>query len=141
MWIALLSPLVGQQLWLGVAAHGSPAAATESLSAAAQDVIEPVLSAPATWALALLWGVAALALPEIVRRSSFTATIVGAAIWAAAVTLGGTLVAQAGGLTAAGEPRGALITLLVVTALIVIGSTLSRSMADHRLSGRPSGAT
>jgi hypothetical protein len=85
LWLVLASPLAGKDLYLGRPAPApSPAAWTASLQVAGHDVFGPLFSTGA-FAPALVWALAALVLPWIVRGRSPAADIVRALVWAALV--------------------------------------------------------
>ena len=118
-WTVLLAePLLGRTLVFGTPAgmpdrpgfDGAP-------GITAGDVIAPLCSSGALL-LAVIWGVAALVLPWLVRGRSLQADIVGAAMWsagtaAAVIALGEWLGDRAG----QAEPRGAVLGAIAAGAL------------------------
>jgi hypothetical protein len=118
-WIALAEPLAGRDLFLGRASGtGAPAAWAGSAGDAARDALTPLLASGAL-AVLILWAIAAVALPyAVVRAPSPLAVIVGAAAWAAALTVGCGLVAGAlRGAVAHPDARGAAAGALTGAAL------------------------
>ncbi len=119
-WLLLAEPLLARRLWLGAPSAVPPRAVWESsLTGAATHVIGPLLS-PGAALGALLWGVAALLLPWIVRGSRAVLDVAAAAVWAIALTLAAP--ALDAGLSAGAHPlpRGAVIGA-VVGGLIAVG--------------------
>ncbi len=118
-WTVLLAePLLGATLVFG-APEGMPDRASfdGAPGITAGDVIAPLCSSGALL-LAVIWGVAALVLPWVVRGRSLQADLVGASMWsagtaAAAIALGEWLGDRAG----QAEPRGAVLGAVVAGAL------------------------
>jgi hypothetical protein len=126
-WLTLAGPLLGRDLWL-VAAHGTPphSAWEGSLSLAAAHVIAPVLALGVLLG-ALLWGVAAVVLPLIVRGQSAVRDVAAVAVWSAAIVAATPeLDAGLNAHAAHPSPRGALLgaalgALVAVSARAVRG--------------------
>ena len=109
-WLTLAEPLLGRRLWLPAPA-GSPARTVweSSLAAAAGHVVGPALSLGVLLG-AVLWALAALSLPWIVRGRSALSDLIAAAAWSAAIAVA--TPALDAGLPAAGAyaaPRGAIL--------------------------------
>jgi eukaryotic-like serine/threonine-protein kinase len=84
-WLALAAPLLGHELWLREPAGTPPRAAWEgSVSLAATHVIGPLLAFGVLLG-ALLWAVAAIVLPWIVRGRSAALDLVAVTVWSAAI--------------------------------------------------------
>jgi hypothetical protein len=124
--LALAEPLLARHLWLGPA-PGTPLRSSweGSLSGAAAHVIWPLFSL-AVLLGALLWALAAAALPLLVRGRSAALDVVGAVVWAAALAAASPAVD--GGLAshaARGTPRG-LILGTVLGAAVAVGARALR---------------
>jgi hypothetical protein len=109
-WLTLAGPLLGHKLWLDPP-HGTPrhSAWEGSLSLAATHVIAPVLVI-GVLSGALLWGVAAVVLPFVVRGYSAVRDVAAVAVWSAALVVATPVLAA--GLNAHAvhpSPRGALL--------------------------------
>ncbi len=128
-WLALAEPLLERVLLLGPS-PGTPAdtgPARESAAAAAQDVLAPLLSHGAL-ALAVVWALAAVVLPWVVRGRSARADVVGAALWAAG--LAGGLGAVAAALPWDGGPpsvRGLVGSAVLAGILAVLARAVRAS--------------
>ena len=109
-WTALAQPLLGQRLWLAPAAGMPARSAWEgSLSVCAQHVIGPLLTLGVLLG-AMLWALAGVCLPWLVRGRSALADLLAAAAWSAAILLAAP--ALDAGLAAGAsraEPRGAVL--------------------------------
>jgi hypothetical protein len=108
LWLALAEVLTGHDYLFGIA-DGTLQRADwqESISAAASDGLGPLLSGPAL-APAVVWAAFAVLLPLLVRGRWLALDVLGAGLWAVALTV--TLTAMGDMLaatTALGEPRGA----------------------------------
>jgi hypothetical protein len=86
-WLTLSEPLVARRLWLG-SAVGTPARSAweGSIDLTAGHVIDPLLSLGVLLG-ALLWAVAAVALPWLVRGRSALLDLGAASVWSAGVFL------------------------------------------------------
>ncbi len=119
-WLTLAGPLLGRELWLRAPPGTPPRSAWEgSLSLAAAHVVAPVLALGVLLG-ALLWGVAAVVLPLIVRGHSAVRDVAAVALWSA-VMVAATPELDAG-LTAHvahPSPRGALLGA-VLGALVAV---------------------
>jgi hypothetical protein len=93
-WLALAEALNGRRLLLGPIASAKPRAAWESSAPAAVSHVIAPLCTPAHLAPALLWAVAALVLPWIVRRASGRQRAVFAAAWAGALIVASLVLAH-----------------------------------------------
>lgn len=117
-WLVLASPLSGKDVYLG-RPQPSPSVAiwTRSLHVAAHDVLGPLFSSGA-FAPAVVWALAAVVLPWLVRGRSPAADIVRAVVWAALVVASTVAVLNAvhypGPIHAAvvGAAAGALVALV-----------------------------
>jgi hypothetical protein len=109
-WLTLAGPLLGRVLWLD-APHGTPphSAWEGSVGLAATHVLAPVLAVGVLLG-ALLWAVAAVVLPFVVRGYSALRDVVAVAMWSA-VLVAATPVLAAGlnAHAAHPSPRGALL--------------------------------
>ncbi len=125
-WLTLAGPLLGRELWLG-APHGTPphSAWEGSLSLAAAHVVAPVLALGVLLG-ALLWGVAAVVLPLIVRGYSAARDLAAVAVWSA-VVVAATPELDAGlnAHAAHPSPRGALLGA-VLGALVAVAARAVR---------------
>jgi hypothetical protein len=125
-WLTLAGPLLGRELWLG-APHGTPphSAWEGSLSLAAAHVVAPVLALGVLLG-ALLWGVAAVALPLIVRGSSAVRDVAAVAVWSAVmVAATPELAAGLNAHAAHPSPRGAVLGA-VLGALVAVAARAVR---------------
>jgi hypothetical protein len=119
-WLTLAEPLLSAHLWLGERAGTPPRAAWESsLSAAASHVVGPLI---ATGVLlgALLWAVAAVTLPWLVRGRNAALDLLAAALWSGAVVWFAPAID--GGLRSGAphpEPRGAVLGAVLGAAVAV----------------------
>lgn len=127
-WLTLAGPLLGREVWLD-APHGMPAhsAWEGSLSLAAAHVLAPVLALGVLLG-ALLWGVAAVVLPLIVRGYSAVRDVAAVAVWSA-VMVASTPVLDAGLNTHAAHPspRGMLLGA-VLGALVAVAAVAARAV-------------
>jgi hypothetical protein len=125
-WLVLAEPLLARRLWLGPA-PGTPARAVweGSLGSSAAHVIAPLLSAGVALG-ALLWAVAALVLPWIVRGRSAALDVVAAVTWTAAVAAAApALDAGLGAATQHATPRG-LVLGAVLAGLAAVAARALR---------------
>lgn len=124
-WLALAESLTSQRLLAGPAPGVAGRESWEGSAVdAARDALWPLLSAGAL-ALAVLWGLAAILLPALVRGRSAALDLVGAAAWAAA------LAAATGALTQAlllDPPRG-LAAGAVAAGAVAIAARAVRGRA------------
>jgi len=109
-WLMLAGPLFARDLWLAAPA-GTPAHAVweGSVSSAAAHVLAPMLSLGALLG-AILWALAAVVLPWIVRGRSAAFDVVGATVWSAALASAARMLDS--GLAATGAhpmPRSAIL--------------------------------
>ena len=82
-WLLLAEALLGRTLLFGAPADVPPRPQWDgAASITASEVVQPLVTSGALL-LAVLWGVAALVMPWIVRGRSLSADIVGATVWAA----------------------------------------------------------
>jgi len=139
-WLVLAEPLLARRLWLGPPAGAPARAAWEgSIGAGWTHVVGPLLST-GTALGALLWGLAAVVLPWMVRGTSAAADVFAAVVWSAL------LVASAPALDAglrAGShplPRGAVLAA-VLGGLIAVGARALRGPVRGRVDGRVGGHT
>jgi hypothetical protein len=125
-WLRLAEPLLGRELWLG-APVGTPAREVweGSLQSAASHVIEPLLST-GVLAGALLWGIAAAALPLLVRGRSAAFDILLAGLWSAGMTVAALRVDSGlGAASAHPMPHGAVLGA-VLGAFVAIAARALR---------------
>jgi hypothetical protein len=124
-WLLLAEPLLARRLWLGPPA-GTPARAVweGSISGSAVHVVGPLLS-PGAALGALLWGVAAMLLPLLVRGASAAVDVFAATVWSAAVVAAAP--ALDAGLAAGGHPlpRGAVLAA-VLGGMVAVGARALR---------------
>jgi hypothetical protein len=119
--VVLVEPLVERALVFGPA-PGTPARASfdGAPGIAAGDVIANACSSGALL-LALLWGVAALILPWLVRGRSLAADIVGASAWAAGLAAGTVTLGEAlGDRVGQAEPHGLVAGAVVAAGLALL---------------------
>ncbi len=123
-WLCLTEALLGRRLWLGapsgwVSSHGGRAAWEGSLTGTAEHVLGPLLSSGVLLG-AVLWAVAALLLPWLVRGRSAALDVVAATAWTAALLTAEPLLDHGLPLAAGqGAPRGALLAAILAGALAV----------------------
>ncbi|MEA2182164.1 MAG: eukaryotic-like serine/threonine-protein kinase [Solirubrobacteraceae bacterium] len=124
-WLALAEALTSRRLVSGPA-HDVAARATWEGSAvdAARDALWPLLTGGAL-ALAVLWAIAALLLPVLVRGRSAALDIVGATAWAAMLAAATQALAQA---LVLDPPRG-LVAGAVAAAVVAVGARALRGRA------------
>jgi eukaryotic-like serine/threonine-protein kinase len=124
-WLALAGPLLNRRLWLLAPAQVPVRAVWEgSLSSTATHVIAPLLVL-GTLLGALLWALAAVALPWIVRGRSAAIDLVAVAVWSAAIAAAAP--ALDAGLTAHAShpsPRGAVLGAILGAVLAVAARAL-----------------
>ena len=134
-WLALGEILTGRSLLFGAPDGALPRASWEgSISAAASDAIQPLLTTPAL-APVLAWAAGAVVLMLVVRGRWLTTDMVGAAVCAAALVaahaaLGDVLAAE----VALDQARGA-VAGSVAAALVVV--TVSRTAGPGEAWGTP----
>ncbi len=88
LWLVLASPVTGGTPFLKrIAGTPTPRAWTGSLTAALHDLVWPLLSSGVLLG-ALVWGLAAVALPWAVRRRALKLDVIRVALWSAAMCLG-----------------------------------------------------
>ncbi|MEA2185860.1 MAG: eukaryotic-like serine/threonine-protein kinase [Solirubrobacteraceae bacterium] len=124
-WLALAEALTSRRLVSGPA-HDVAARATWEGSAvdAARDALWPLLTGGAL-ALAVLWAIAALLLPVLVRGRSAALDIVGATAWAAMLAAATQALAEA---LVLDPPRG-LVAGAVAAAVVAVGARALRGRA------------
>jgi serine/threonine protein kinase len=124
-WLVLAGPLLDRQLWLAQPSHAPARAVWEgSLSTTATHVIAPLLVL-GTLLGALLWGVAGVVLPWIVRGRSAALDLVAVTIWSAAIAAAAP--ALDAGLSAHvshPNPRGAVLGAILGAVLAVAARAL-----------------
>jgi hypothetical protein len=124
-WLALAGALFERRLWLVEPAQLPARAAWEgSLSATATHVIEPLLVL-GTLLGALLWALAAAALPWIVRGCSAAVDLVAVMVWSAALAVTAPMLDA--GLSAHAShpsPRGAVVGAILGAVLAMVTRAL-----------------
>jgi hypothetical protein len=120
IWLLLIAPVAGRVLYL-TPPRGLPPASqwAGSASGTAAHVLSPLLRSGAL-APAVIWALAAVVLPWLVRRHSFALDLVRCVVWAAMLVSGtSAAVVAAGGLPRAPGLHGAILGagLAVVVAL------------------------
>jgi hypothetical protein len=131
---AVCEPLTGDRLWLGAARHsGRPATVRDHLGTAIAHALGPALC-PGTALAMVLWALAAVSLPLLVRGGSFLADVIGALAWAALLAAGAlALEGWPASRLPGGTPRelvaGLAAGALVALALVLVRPLQSRSMA------------
>jgi eukaryotic-like serine/threonine-protein kinase len=123
-WLTLAGPLLSSRLWLAAAAR-TPAVHVweQSVGSAATHVIGPALSAGVLLG-ALLWALAAMVLPWIVRGREPLLDAIAAGLWALALILL-VPVLDAGLVGGAhAQPRGAVLGALLGACLALAGRAL-----------------
>ncbi|HXB14264.1 MAG TPA: serine/threonine-protein kinase [Solirubrobacteraceae bacterium] len=139
-WLVLAEPLLARRLWLGAPAGAPVRAGWEgSIGAGWTHVVGPLLSTGTALGM-LLWGLAAVVLPWLVRGTSAAVDVFAVVVWSAL------LVACAPALDAglrAGShplPRGAVLAA-VLGGLIAVGARALRGPAGGRVDRRVGGHT
>ncbi len=127
LWLELASSLAGKGLYL-TEKTPAPAAWTRSLRLAIHDVLLSLFSAGAL-APALVWAVAAVVLPWLVRGRSLVADVVLVAVWAAVVVSATQTVLRV--LHYPGHVRTAVLGA-VAGALIALGPSIVAFCRDRR---------
>jgi hypothetical protein len=125
-WLALAEPLFARRLWLGAGVPSTARSAWEgSLALGASHALAPLLTLGVLLG-ALLWAVAAAALPWLVRGRSAPLDLLAAALWSTAVLLAAP--ALDAGLAAHGAQPGARGALLgaVLGALAAVAARALR---------------
>ena len=123
-WLCLAEPLLNRHLWLGppdavVSYLGGQAAWESSLEGAFSHVLVPLLSTGVLLG-AVLWALAALVLPWLVRGRHAAVDLVAATMWTAALLSAEPLLDHGLPLAAGGQmPRGALLAAILAGALAV----------------------
>ena len=127
-WVVLAEPLLDRSLVFGPV-PGTPDrdGFDGALGIAAGDVLAPAVTSGAL-ALGLLWGVAALVLPWLVRGRSLALDAVAAAVWAAGTASATAALAVALGLP---EPRG-LVAGAIAAGVLALALAHLRAPARHR---------
>jgi hypothetical protein len=134
-WLLLGEVLTGRSLLFGIPDGALPRANWEgSISAAASDAIQPLLTTPAL-APVLAWAAGAVALMLVVRGRWLAVDVVGAALCAAVLiaahtALGDVLAAE----TALDHARGA-VAGSIAAALVVVA--VSRTAGPREAWGTP----
>ncbi len=124
-WLLLAEPLLARRLWLGPPAGTPPRAVWEgSITGSAAHVVAPLFSS-GTALGALLWGLAAMVLPLLVRGASAAVDVFAATVWSAAVVAAAP--ALDAGLAAGGHPlpRGAVLAA-VLGGMAAVGARALR---------------
>jgi len=124
-WLMLAEPLLGRQLWLGEP-RGTPARAVweGSVSSAAVHVLGPLLSLAVLFGV-VLWALAALILPWIVRGRHAALDVAAATIWSAAlVSVAAALDRSSSAYGAHPSPRGAILGAVLAGVLAVSARAL-----------------
>ncbi|MFN8174831.1 MAG: serine/threonine-protein kinase [Solirubrobacteraceae bacterium] len=140
LWVALAELLTGTRLYLGPVPGAAPAADWRGDAAAAVTGALAPLAASGLLAVAVVWALAAAALPALVRGRRPVVDVVLASAWAGATAAGAALVARAAmGAGAAPQPRGAVAGALAGAALAVAWRRRER-LAEPGLEARAPGA-
>ena len=120
-WLALACPLFARNLWFAPAAGTPPRARWEgSVTLTATHVLAPALVLTVLIG-AVLWALAALVLPWIIRGRSAAVDVVAVAAWAAALALAERALISGG---AGAEPRGALLGAVLGAVLAIAARAL-----------------
>ncbi|HEY4996599.1 MAG TPA: protein kinase [Solirubrobacteraceae bacterium] len=125
-WLALAEPLLGRHLWLAPASAPPPRGAWEgSIGLTAAHVIGPLLTLGLLLG-ALLWALAATALPWIVRGRSALSDLAAATLWTVGVLVAAPAL-DAGLASTSAQPaaRGALLGG-VIGALVAVAARALR---------------
>jgi len=116
-WLLLAEALLGRTLLFGAPADVPPRPQWDgAASITASEVVQPLVTSGALL-LAVLWGVAALVMPWIVRGRSLSADIIGATVWAAGVA-GATV--SIGEAVSASAPKG-LVAGALAAGILAVG--------------------
>lgn len=124
-WLALAEPLLARHLWLGSPAGLPPRAIWEaSFDTTSKEVVGPMLSFELAIG-ALVWAIAAIVLPWIVRGRNAVLDVVAAFAWTAALLAAVPLLERAL-LAHANEPspRGALLGAVLGCGIAVCARAL-----------------
>ena len=132
-WVALAEAFSGRRLVLGQPA-GVRALPTwqGSIGGALHHALIPMCSDPRLWAIVGLWAFAAAVLPWIVRGPLSPERAIAAAVWAAALTVGGVELAAH-----LGTPRPPLPLACWALAAVLAGAAPFATRRSHRPAGVP----
>jgi hypothetical protein len=146
-WLCLAEPLLdrpGRRLWLGVPNAGGPArrlAWEGSLGAAANHALVPILTAGLLFG-AILWALAAVLLPIVVRGASAMRDALAATAWAVALAAatpllvsglpGRSATATAGGPSPRGVILGAALGAVLAVAARALRGHAQAQVEDGR---------
>ena len=133
-WLLLAEAFLARRLWLGPPAPAPARSAWEgSIGAGATHVVGPLLST-GTALGALLWGLAAVVLPWLVRGRSAAADVFAAVVWSALLVASAPMLDA--GLRAGSHPlpRGAVLAA-VLGGLIAVGARALRGPVSGRVAG------
>jgi hypothetical protein len=132
-WIALMEALTSQRLVFGPP-HDAAARTTWEGSAvdAGRDALWPLMTGGAL-ALALLWAIAALLLPVLVRGRSAALDLVGAAAWAATLAAATQALSQALVL----DPPRALVAGAVAAGVVAVAARALGGRARRPRAAQP----
>jgi hypothetical protein len=107
-WLCLAEPALGRDLYLGRAPGTAAPDPVLDSTGRAVDALSSLIGSGALSA-ALLWALAAAALPPLTARGGLAAAATGAALWAAALAAGTLALGHAlDGAVALPDPRGAI---------------------------------
>jgi eukaryotic-like serine/threonine-protein kinase len=116
-WLLLAEPLLGRDLLFGLARDlPSRPHWDDAASIAASDVVRPLVTSGAPLQ-AVLWGVAALVMPWVVRGRSLSVDIVAATVWAAGLAGATASIGEAVG----GSPPKGLVAGALAAGILAVG--------------------
>jgi len=127
-WLLLAEPLLGRDLLFGLDRVLPPRPGWDGApSIAASDVVGPLVTSGAPLQ-AVLWGLAALVMPWLVRGRSLSVDIVGATVWAAGLA-GAT--ASIGEAVSGSAPKG-LVGGALAAGILAVGWRWTHGMTGER---------
>jgi hypothetical protein len=128
-WVVLAEALLGERLAVGPAPRTAPPQAwSDSAADALRDAVAPALSG-GVLVLAILWALAAAALPLVVRGRAFALDLVGATAWAAGLASATQAVAEAMNEGAGTAGARGLVLGAVASAAVAVAVAAGRGRA------------
>ena len=132
-WVALAEVFSGRRLVLGQPSGVRALASWQgSIAGAWHHALIPMCSDPRLWATAGLWGLAAAVLPWIARGPLSPERAIAAAVWAAALTVGGIEIA-----VQLGTPRPPVPLACWALATVLAAAAPVAARRAHRPAGVP----
>jgi serine/threonine protein kinase len=138
VWLLLASAIAGKALYLPqVPGVAPPHVWMRSLSATVDHLVRPEIAA-GVLAPALVWALAAVALPWLVRGASLILDVVRVVVWAALTVAGtGAAVAVGHGTRTVGAASTAVVGTIACAAVALAPSLLGMWRAAFRADGPP----